>query len=35
VIISIGLMLVMGLAGHDIHAGKLSIGSFVVVRISR
>ncbi|HCD50243.1 MAG: metal ABC transporter permease [SAR116 cluster bacterium MED-G04] len=31
VIISIGLMLVMGLAGHDIHAGKLSIGSFVVV----
>ena len=27
VIISIGLMLVMGLAGHDIHAGKLSIGS--------
>ena len=31
VIISIGLMLVMGLVGHDIHAGKLSIGSFVVV----
>ena len=31
VIISIGRMLVMGLAGHDIHAGKLSIGSFVVV----
>ena len=30
-IISIGLMIVMGLAGHDIKAGNLSIGSFVVV----
>lgn len=30
-IIAFGLMLVMGMAGHDIHAGKLSIGSFVVV----
>jgi ATP-binding cassette subfamily B protein len=30
-IISIGLMIVMGLAGQDIKAGNLSIGSFVVV----
>lgn len=30
-IISTGLALVMGLAGQDIHAGKFSIGSFVVV----
>ena len=30
-IIAIGLVLVMGLAGHDIHAGTLTIGSFVVV----
>jgi len=30
-IIATGLMLVMGLAGHDIHAGNFSIGSFVVV----
>ena len=30
-IIAIGLVLVMGLAGHDIRAGDLSIGSFVVV----
>ena len=30
-IIAIGLVLVMGLAGHDIKAGALSIGSFVVV----
>jgi len=30
-IISTGLMVVMGLAGHDIHNGNFSIGSFVVV----
>ena len=30
-IISTGLALVMGMAGHDIHAGNISIGSFVVV----
>ena len=30
-IISIGLMIVMGLAGQDIKSGNLSIGSFVVV----
>ena len=30
-IIATGLVLVMGMAGHDIHAGVLSIGSFVVV----
>ena len=30
-IIAIGLVLVMGLAGHDIKAGNLTIGSFVVV----
>ena len=30
-IISTGLALVMGMAGHDIHNGNISIGSFVVV----
>src|SRR6056300_127492 len=30
-IIAIGLVIVMGLAGHDIKEGNLSIGSFVVV----
>jgi len=30
-IIATGLMIVMGLAGHDIHQGNFSIGSFVVV----
>ena len=30
-IIAAGLVLVMGMAGRDIHAGALSIGSFVVV----
>ena len=31
IIISLGLAIVMGLAGHDIHNGNISIGSFVVV----
>lgn len=30
-IISSGLALVMGMAGHDIHAGNFTIGTFVVV----
>ena len=30
-IIALGLVLIMGIAGHDIHQGKLTVGNFVTV----